>query len=224
MTMFNGYYNVVKTTGEPETQASQNPVQELMDATYIGKTLSSVGNLQIDYALYWVPELHFNLNLGYQVSKNWSNKDIAQNSVQAWRSNYNDGAGTHEHWYELQRNTLLDFYINYKKYFEAAKSDLDVTVGYDWQRFDYHGRSQNVISTLGFDNTWTSIYNNGQYTLTPDQATADHIGKTYANAPMSTWANINQLVSFFGRLNYIFDDTYLLTFTLRGDGSSRFSK
>ncbi len=224
MTMFNGYYNVVKTTGEPETNASQNPVQELMDATYIGKTLSSVGNLQIDYALYWVPELHFNLNLGYQVSKNWSNKDIAQNSVQAWRSNYNDGAGTHEHWYELQRNTLLDFYINYKKYFEAAKSDLDVTVGYDWQRFDYHGRSQNVISTLGFDNTWTSIYNNGQYTLTPDQATADHIGKTYANAPMSTWANINQLVSFFGRLNYIFDDTYLLTFTLRGDGSSRFSK
>lgn len=32
------------------------------------------------------------------------------------------------------------------------------------------------------------------------------------------------LISFFGRLNYIFMDKYLLTFTLREDGSSRFSK
>ncbi|MDY6801100.1 MAG: TonB-dependent receptor [Bacteroidota bacterium] len=32
------------------------------------------------------------------------------------------------------------------------------------------------------------------------------------------------LLSFFGRLNYIFKDKYLLTFTLRDDGSSRFSE
>src|SRR5690606_12292563 len=30
------------------------------------------------------------------------------------------------------------------------------------------------------------------------------------------------LVSFFGRLNYNFNDKYLFTFTLRRDGSSRF--
>lgn len=220
MTMFNGYYNIIQDGGLPETNASQNPVQELNDAKAIGKTLSSVGNLQIDYALYWVPELHFNLNLGYQVSKNWSDTNIAPNSIQAWRGNYQDGAGTHYDWYELQRNTLLDFYINYKKYFEAAKSDLDVTVGYDWQRFDYHGRSNTVISTLGY----TANYSGGDYTLNTDPASADHIGHAYNDAPRSTWANINQLVSFFGRINYIFDDTYLLTFTLRGDGSSRFSK
>ncbi|MFH1120362.1 MAG: TonB-dependent receptor [Bacteroidota bacterium] len=35
--------------------------------------------------------------------------------------------------------------------------------------------------------------------------------------------NEYQLVSFFGRLNYTFMDKYLLTFTLRDDGSSRFS-
>ena len=34
----------------------------------------------------------------------------------------------------------------------------------------------------------------------------------------------NYLVSFFGRLNYTFMDRYLLTFTLRNDNSSRFSK
>ena len=224
MTMFNGYYNIIRPSGEPEVNANQNPVQELMDNTRIGKTLSSVGNLQLDYALYWCPELHFNLNLGYQVSKNWANGYVAQNSIQAWRNYYHDGAGTRYNWYELQRNTLLDFYINYKKYFEAAKSDLDVTVGYDWQRFDYHGRDLTTINTLGFENTWSSIYNGGTYTLTPDPATEEHIGRTYGDAPVSRWAQQNQLVSFFGRINYIFDDAYLLTFTLRGDGSSRFSK
>lgn len=138
----------------------------------------------------------------------------------AWRGNYKDGAGTRKNWYELQRNTNLSFYINYKKNFEAAKSDVDVTVGYDWQRMDYHGREETLISTLGYNMN----YAGGAFTLTPNLDTAGHIGKSYENAPMTRWGNINQLVSFFGRINYIFDDTYLLTFTLRDDGSSRFSK
>lgn len=222
--MFNGYYNITTSTGNPEANASQNPVQELMDQNQIGKTLSSVGNLQIDYALWWCRDLHFNLNLGYQVSKNTAYTDVEQNSIMAWRSNYQDGAGTHYDWYELQRNTLLDFYINYKKYFEAAKSDLDVTVGYDWQRFDYSGHSKTIINTLGYNKDWTSIYAGGQYDLSYNPASESNIGTSYNNAPESRWGNINQIVSFFGRINYVFDDTYLLTLTLRNDGSSRFSK
>ena len=37
-------------------------------------------------------------------------------------------------------------------------------------------------------------------------------------------ATENYLVSFFGRLNYTFKDRYLLTATVRQDGSSRFHK
>ena len=222
--IFNGYYNITEPAGNPDSQAPQNPVQLLDNQREIGKTFSSVGNLQLDYALYWVPELHFNLNLGYQVSKNTRAKETDQNSIQAWRGNYNDGAGSKSSWYELQRNTLLDFYINYKKLFEAAKSDLDVTVGYDWQRFDYHGREHGWISTLGYFNNFSTIYSGGTYDLNLDPSTVNHIGRAYNDAPESRWANHNQIVSFFGRVNYIFDDTYLLTFTLRGDGSSRFSK
>ena len=40
---------------------------------------------------------------------------------------------------------------------------------------------------------------------------------------MPSSINEYQLVSFFGRLNYTFNEKYLLTFTLRDDGSSRFS-
>ena len=218
--MFNGYFNVTKTTGDHENNASQNPVQLLEDVENVGSVLSSTGNLQIDYALYWVPELHFNLNLGYQVNKNTNKEITAPNSIMAWRNNYKDGAGYRGDWYKLERNTLLDFYINYKKYFEAAKSDLDVTVGYDWQRFDAHERSWSAINTLGYNMN----YNGGVYDLQINEASADHVGKAYNDAPMTRSAFIYQLVSFFGRVNYIFDDTYLLTVTLRGDGTSRFSK
>ena len=218
--MFNGYFNVTKTTGDHELNSSQNPVQLLEDVENVGSVLSSTGNLQIDYALYWVPELHFNLNLGYQVNKNTNKEITAPNSIMAWRNNYKDGAGYRGDWYKLERNTLLDFYINYKKYFEAAKSDLDVTVGYDWQRFDAHERSWSAINTLGYNMN----YNGGVYDLQINDASADHVGKAYNDAPMTRSAFIYQLVSFFGRVNYIFDDTYLLTVTLRGDGTSRFAK
>ena len=217
---YNGFFNIFLGDGMPQENASENPVQLLEDQKSIGKTLNSTGNIAIDYSLHWLPELHFNLNLGYQVSKNTTKSDMAPNSIMAWRSNYKDGAGTHYDWYELQRNTNLSFFINYKKEFEAAKSNLDVTLGYDWQRFDYHGRSQTLLSTLGYN----MAYAGGVFNITENPATADRIGHAYENAPMSRWGNINQLVSFFGRVNYIFDDTYLLTFTLRDDGSSRFSK
>jgi iron complex outermembrane receptor protein len=61
--------------------------------------------------------------------------------------------------------------------------------------------------------------------LVTDTSTEAQIGQTYLNAPYYYWDNGRlQLVSFFGRLNYTFKDTYLLTFTLRDDGTSRFSK
>ncbi len=217
---YNGFFNILQTTGSPEENASQNPLQLLKDQATIGKTYSSTGNLALDYSLHCLPELHFNLNLGYQVSKNHSTTDVDPNSIMAWRSNYKDGAGSHYRWYELQRNTNLSFFINYKKEFEAIKSNVDVTLGYDWQRFDWHGRSETKINTLGYNMSYTG----GVFSINTDPATESHVGHAYENAPMSRWGNIYQLVSFFGRVNYIFDDTYLLTFTLRDDGSSRFSK
>ncbi len=224
LTMFNGYYNVTKTTGEWENNSTTNPVQLLENKESHGKVFSSTGNLQIDYALKWVPELHFNLNLGYQVSKNeWETTEEA-NTPWLWSGNYKNGAGTLYQKYELQRNTLLNFYVNYRKEFEAIKSNIDVMVGYDWQRFDYHGHGATYLNTLGFNADFTKIFSDGTYTLDWDPETEKYIGHTYNDAPISRWGNINQLVSFFGRLNYSFMDTYLLTFTLRNDGTSRFSK
>ena len=227
--LYNGYYNYAPS-GKNDINSAINPVQLLNDVNSHNNTYSSTGNLQLDYSLHFLPELHFNLNLGYQVSKNDARSTTAANSIQAWRNtglvaNNAAGAETLYKWYEVQRNTLLDFYANYKKEFESIYSNLDVMVGYSWQRFSYFGHSQNFVNSLGFvgaDGGNDFTYADGAYTM--NQNTVNSIGEPVGGIGASRWAAPVQLVSFFGRLNYTFRDTYLLTFTLRDDGSSRFSK
>lgn len=217
---YNGYS--CNTSGNNfNDQGTLNPLAAATDVNNIANVYRSNGNLQIDYALHFLPELHLNLNLGYDVSKAENTKDTKQNSPTAWNSAYKNGAATHYYSYELRRNTLLDFYLNYKKDFEAIHSYLDVTAGYSWQRFDAHGRNNATeITSAGFQ--LPSATDN---ILTIDPTTEDRIGKSYLDAPWYYWNTGNLvLVSFFGRLNYSFKDTYLLTFTLRDDGTSRFSK
>lgn len=227
---YNGYANLVSGASLDMNQPV-NPVQLLNERQKKGKNLSSVGNLQIDYALHFLPELHLNLNLGYQVSENTRNEYEAQNSAMRWNDQRMAaqgmaGAGTRNKWWELQRNTMLTFYLNYRKEFEAIRSNLDVMAGYDWQRFSYMGNSQTYYNSRGFVSDPATKYApvdaNGNIVL--DYSTADLVGQPVANAAQERWANHLQLISFYGRLNYSFDDTYLLTFTLRDDASSRFSK
>lgn len=200
-------------------QGVMNPLAKATDRHNIADIYRSNGNLQIDYALHFLPDLHLNLNLGYDVSRSFNSIDTKQNSPTAWNANFKNGAAYNYSAYELRRNTLLDFYINYKKDFEAIQSALDVMAGYSYQRFDAHGHNNgNVITSLGF--MLPSATGN---VLTLDQSTADQIGKSYT--PFYRWNTGNLILcSFFGRLNYSFKDTYLLTFTLRDDGTSRFSK
>ena len=201
------------------SQGITNPVAKATDKNNIADIYRSNGNLQIDYALHFLPELHLNLNLGYDVSRSFNTIDTKQNSPTAWNSLYKDGAASRYTSYELRRNTLLDFYMNYKKDFEAIQSSLDVMAGYSYQRFDSHGRNNgNLITSLGF--MLPSASNN---VLTINPATESNIGTHYT--PEYYWNTGNLILcSFFGRLNYNFKDTYLLTFTLRDDGTSRFAK
>ena len=224
LTMFNGYTTITDNSGKPMDNSPNNPVAMLDEINNTAEVLRSNGNLQLDYALHFFPDVHLNLNLGYDVSKNETKSVMAQNSPQSWRGNYYNGAGTVYDHYQLERNTLLEFYANYKKEFKEFKSNVDAILGYSWQRDDYQGNSLTTFSTPGFINDWGTIYQNGQYNLGVDNESILNIGRSYNDAPTYYWKGQLNLISFYGRINYSFDDTYLLAFTLRDDGTSRFSK
>ena len=205
------------------TLKALNPVSLLKEYDSQSKVFQSIGNLQIDGALPWLPELHANLTLGYDISR--SNVDNIHNaySPMSWKNGSDlpyvgdvlvapdqigsgkydikstrDGQGRTFHEHQVKANLLLDFYLNYKKEFESIRSNLDVTAGYSWQSFRWQGNSLTRI-------------NSGEY-------------NNFQAYPTSYYRNDLALVSFFGRLNYGFMDKYLLTVTVRRDGTSRFSK
>ena len=219
--LYGGYFSWLNGAAY-NINATQNPVSIINDRDNYADVFRSNGNLQLDYALHFLPELHFNLNLGYDWSRSKEYNTIFENTPTAWKSYSRDGASVSNYTYQLKQNTLLDFYVNYKKDFEEIKSNLDVTVGYSWQNFKNRGWNNNgIYESMGYR---TPDFDGNNYYLGYDESTKDRIGQVFENKKVIPWVNELQLLSFFGRLNYSFDDTYLLTFTLRDDATSRFHK
>ncbi len=218
---YNGFYTPDGANHAFNINAGINPVSLFRSKNNYSDVWRSNGNLQIDYALHFLPDLHVNVNLGYDVTKSTDDNYVFQNSPNAWHdSPRKNGAGYYRHQYYAYRNTMLNVYLNYKKEFDAIYSMLDVTAGYEWQRFDNRNRNNGTIMTsAGFLNP---ADNGGQLLIDP--STESMIGSSYAIKNLPYYSGNLILMSFFGRLNYTFKDTYLLTFTLRDDGTSRFSK
>lgn len=235
--LYNGYYEV-HNNGTLNDNADLNPMGLLEQRDNHANVYRSNGNLQLDYSLHFLPDLHLNLNLGYDVMKSNLVDNWAANSATAYKNHEHYGGAYNFDQYQFRSNTLLNFYLNYKKEVESIYSNFDVTAGYDWQRFYNDGHYTGANGNSGYRvspglNTPTYLGKNeaGQqtYGVTINESTIPLLGQNFQNDGVSPdgdyhWADRYQLLSFFGRLNYTFKDRYLLTVTVRGDATSRFAK
>jgi iron complex outermembrane receptor protein len=173
-----------------------NPVEQALEADNKSVVNRVIGNIQIDYALPFLPELRANLNMAtdYTNSVGHNNRPKTSPSVLTapLYGRLTDYSGTFY-------NNLLDFYMNYNKDLASIQSVVDVTAGYSWQHFKREGEN-----------------------YTRGRVDAEH--PLYQKSDSSSYINENFLVSFFGRANYSLMDRYLFTATVRYDGSSRFAK
>lgn len=103
--------------------------------------------------------------------------------------------GGRDYQYGPQENTnrLLTAYLNYNKYVDSWKSSIDATMGYDYQ-------------------FWKST--------SPAYSEFNTIGEVQTN--IAATDQRHSLLSYYARLNYTFDSRYMLTATVRRDGTSRF--
>ena len=197
----NGYFMYLnEANGRPIDIGLANPVAMLQERSDKSNVLRSIGNIQIDYKMHFLPELRANLNLGYDISKGTGDVIINDNSPMSWcQGSYKTGFGENTSYYQLKRNQLLEFYLDYSNTF--GDHFLDVMAGYSYQHF--------------YLSEWTKYpYSTAKATETGNEFYKESIDNKTEN----------YLISFFGRINYTFKDRYLLTFTLRDDGSSRFNK
>ena len=195
---FGGYYEWrdASTATGLVNLVGRNPVGLLNQTVNESNPVRSIGNLQLDYKFHFLPELRANLNMGYDVAEGRGTTFVSDSAASDYAAG---GVGGQNNKYRQERtNTVFDFYLNYNKTFSSIKSRVDVTGGYSYNNF---------LST----NYFYASYN-ARGVKYPNSDPAFAFDKPE-----------NTLVSFFGRLNYTYNDKYLLTATLRRDGSSRFA-
>jgi iron complex outermembrane receptor protein len=143
-------------------------------------------------------KFHFleDLNFNLNIATDRSTSDGLEKipEIATWEYDSINGNGKLNAYDQEKINDLLETYLKYEKDLKGISSKIDVLLGYSWQHF-WRTNSEYVTNAAG------------------NFVKRDNVNKTE-----------NYLVSYYGRLNYSLLDRYLLTFTLRQDGSSRFAE
>ena len=126
----------------------------------------------------------------------WSNKTINTDL---------DGSGKAGRGSDTSFSKLFEVTADYSRAF--GKHHLAAVAGFSYQNFLYDGSS---IENKGFPTEDMKYYQIGN----------GDAEKTYLKA--SSYRNSNSLAAVFGRVNYNFEEKYLVSASIRREGSSRF--
>lgn len=170
-----------------------NPVS-LLDIDDHIKSNRFLGTAYIEQTLF--TNLVARLNLGMDYSKSNRQSHIPTTVIRGEQAN-----GEAEKANSKTQNVLAEFTLNYTA--KLFNNDLVVLGGVTYQQFDSEG-----------DNLLLSNF-------------ADHASSIeeiqYADTLSNTqWKERSRLLSYLGRVNYNIKDRYLLTFSFRADGSTKF--
>lgn len=171
-----------------------NPVEQLLAVDNKSVVNRIISNIQLNLNIPFVPGLNANLNLAKDYTKSNGHNNLPSSAPSVLTSPL---FGRLIDYNSKYSNNLLDFYLNYTRDLGSIRSKIDATAGYSWQQFKHESFN----------------YTRGIVDATHPYQKTD---STY-HAPV-----ILRLLSFFGRVNYTLRDKYLLTLTVREDGSSRF--
>ena len=211
---FGGYYqwlgsgSSLNDTTWPLTKfkdATSNPLALLSNQTDVAHSRSFIGSADFDYKIHGFEDLRLHATLGIDISKGRQNTNLFTSSPATPGSMY---YGKQGYWQKVKRNTTLSAYAQYYKDF-TKEHHFDIMAGYEWQRF---WQSEFTDKPRYMPMTNNDVAMRGQ-----------KIDYEYAD-DNKEFKTEHYLVSFFGRLNYTYLDRYMLTATLRNDGSSRFKK
>ncbi len=180
----------------------KNPLGLLEQREDVSDVYRSIGNIQLDYALPFLKDLRANLNLGYDVSKGSGNIRVTETAASSFKRFIDSDAiarsGVNNEYLQEKTNLVGDFYLNYAKDLASIKSRIDLTAGTSYQAFKSNEYSFADFSRGG-------------------------VKRPNSDPNFSIDKPENRLLSYYGRAIYSLNDKYILTGTLRADGSSRLS-
>lgn len=185
---------------QPYTYLNYNPVSELSQISMDKSRNYSQGRLAVDYKI--LPFLSAGVS-GSLSRNSFISGYYTPRSAESGRASN----GTAQRTTSVDNMQLLEANITFDKTF-ADDHKLNVVIGYSWQKYINEGfnASNRDFATDAF--TYNNLYA-GMGLLPSD------IGSNKASS---------KLISFYGRINYDYKGKYLLTATLRRDGSSKFGR
>lgn len=205
---FGGYYQNTTTADPTDFDGQYNPVNLLRERSRPEKIEKILANLQLDYKMHFLPELRAIVNLGVEASRaniveTFTDKAFATYQLDNDTGDFRFNPG--ENYREDQNitNRTLDTYLAYTKNLTGFITRVDAQAGHTYQDFVNDGHKK--------------IYQyNTDTGLREERIDVNNLNNRYYNKAV--------LESYFGRVNVDLADKYLLTFTMRADGSSFFRK
>ena len=205
-----GYWQWTKATTSYDStfpyarndDAPANPVEKVENYNFYKSAHVLLGNVEADYKIHGFEDLHLHANLAgeYTTGGEYDNKN-----PQSTYGYYFGGTSENT---EKKYNVLATAYAQYTKDFNKA-NHFDIMAGYEYSHMKY----------------WGDQWSKSMYPSTNEGKSDDGkpLAGTVKSYDTSRWKGQTYLVSWYGRANYSLLDRYLLTFTARYDGSSRFA-
>ena len=175
--------------------ATNNPVSTIELTDNKGNSIRTLNSLELTYQLPWLDDLSITSRGSVDYQSGTSRLFVNP----LLKSNFVNG-GRLSNAETTNISKQIETYVTYTKELSNIKSKLKFTAGHSYLDTE---RDQDVDFGNGLEMV------DGEYQYTTDT------GK-------DSFLVINKLASFFGRLNYTYDEKYLLSASLRRDGSSRF--
>jgi TonB-linked SusC/RagA family outer membrane protein len=144
------YFQWYTSPTEINQLAGRNPLAGIDQQNSFGSSYRSIGNIQTEYKMHFLPELKAVANFGYdQLSgRGYGNTDANYlNGIKG--SGYNN---SYEN-IESRDNKVMDLYLNYNKKVDAIDTQIDLTGGYTYQDF----RDSKNKSNYNFENNRATV-------------------------------------------------------------------
>ncbi len=198
---FGGYYEWLQQDGNPIDLATRNPLALINLRDNRSVVNRFIGNVQLDYKLHFLPDLHVLLNLGLDKTKGEGNDNMDSLSATSYKS-----FGRKSHYEQGKANTLADVQLFYEKEIKSLRTKVDVLVGHSYQEF------------------LTNVYNFSSFSYRPIGNPLKPLLKDTIENSQPTFLTDDpkyRLESYLGRVNFNIAEQFLITASLRRDASSK---
>jgi iron complex outermembrane receptor protein len=199
---YGGYWEWLDPTSATGLKAlsPKNPLGILMLRDDRSDVNRHIANVLADYKFHFLPELRAVVNAGADIADGKGTIVVPEEAASTFKrfkdANNKFHGGVNNEYRQKRQNAYLNAYLNYSKDIESIKTRVDLTAGYEYQ--DYLTTNYNFPDKT-FDNT---IVNTPNFEFDKPQY---------------------RLSSMLARANISIMSKYLITASVRQDGSSKFN-